>query len=329
MAFVVFEPIVDAVVGAMSDERVEPMHGRTVVLTGASDGIGRAAARLYVRAGASVVMIGRNEAKTVAAAQSIMSECGRRTVTWEIADLSRQDAIRDLAARLRARLPSIHVLANNAGAMFFERELTAEGLERTFALNHLNYFTLTMLLLDRMAAAATAGEPARIINMSSRAHRDARLDLDDLQLTRDFGGWRAYANSKLCNILFTRALARRLDASRVVVHSMHPGVVSTRFAVNNGRRGRMMRGLMDVIAISPVRGADTLLWLSHEPDALRGSGDYWVRRQRRVPSAAALRDADGERLWAESAALARVDATARVREAGLTVVGPMDSTAHA
>jgi len=295
------------------------MHGQTVVLTGASDGIGRAAARMYVRAGALVVMIGRNEAKTVAAAQSIMSECGRRTVTCEIADLSRQDAVRDLAARLRARLPRIHVLANNAGAMFLEREVTAEGMERTFALNHLSYFTLTLLLLDQLTAAATVGAPARIVNVSSRAHRDARLDLDDLQLTRDFRGWRAYANSKLCNILFTRALAARLKPSRVVAHSMHPGVVSTRFAVNNGRRGRLLRGLMDVIAISPERGADTLVWLSHAPEALSDSGSYWVRRRRRDPSADALRDADGERLWTESAMCANIDADALTR--GARMVG--------
>jgi NAD(P)-dependent dehydrogenase (short-subunit alcohol dehydrogenase family) len=250
-----------------------------------------------------------------------MTESGTRAVSWEIADLSRQDAVRDLATRLRARLPRIHVLANNAGAMFLDRAETAEGLERTFTLNHLNYFTLTMLLLDRLAAAATSGAPARILSVSSRAHRDARLNLDDLQMKRTFSGWRAYANSKLCNILFTRALARRLDPSRAVAHSLHPGVVSTRFGVNNGRRGRVLRGLMDVIAISPARGADTLVWLSHASAALSDSGSYWVRRTRRLPSEAAQSDVDSERLWMASSALAGVDADALIRDAGLWIGG--------
>ncbi len=239
------------------------MQGKTVVVTGASDGVGRAACRAFAMAGARVVMIGRNEAKTAAAARAIMAESRGPEITWFIADLSRQAAVRELAAQVRDHCASIDVLVNNAGALFLKRELTAEGIEQTFALNHLAYFTLSLLLLDRMAAAA----PSRILCVASRAHREANLSLADLQLERNYAGWRAYGNSKLCNILFTRALARRLDPARVVLHALHPGVVSTRFAVNNGRRGRMMRRIMDVVSVTPEEGADTLVWLAHNPAA--------------------------------------------------------------
>lgn len=285
------------------------------MVTGASDGIGLAATRAYTERGASVVMVGRNEAKTAAAATRIMSETGRRTVTWEIADLSRLDAVRELAGRLRLSLPHIDVLANNAGAVFLDQQDTAEGFERTFALNHLQYFLLTLLLIDPLLAAARPGAPARVLNVSSRAHQDASLEAADLETQRRFAGWRAYANSKLCNILFTRALARRLDASRVVTHVLHPGVVSTRFAVNNGGRGRLMRRVMDLISIDPARGADTLVWLAETREALEGSGDYWVTRRRTKPSRAARDESLAETLWSTSARLTGIDADEILRDA--------------
>ena len=295
----------------------ETLVGKTVVVTGASDGIGKAAVRAFVDAGASVMMIGRNEAKTAAAASRIMSESGRRAITWEIADLSRQDAVRDLAHRLRSRVPTIDILVNNAGAMFLERALTAEQIERTFALNHLHYFTLTLLLLNQLAAAANPDAPARIINVSSRAHRAARLDLDDLQLVHGYGGWRAYSNSKLCNILFTAALARRMNPSRIVAHAMHPGVVSTRFASNNGMRGRLLRQVMDWFSVTPEQGADTIVWLASADSALSGSGHYWEKRARQTPSTMAGNEAVADRLWELSASLAHIDAERMIAEAGV------------
>ena len=140
------------------------------------------------------------------------------------------DAVAALAERLRGRHPVIHVLANNAGALFLDRETTADGVERTLALNHLAYVQLTLALLDPLLAAARPGAPARVLCVSSRAHENARVDVDDLSLARGYGGWRAYANSKLCNIWFAQGLAQRLDPSLVVAHSLHPGVVRTRFA---------------------------------------------------------------------------------------------------
>jgi NAD(P)-dependent dehydrogenase (short-subunit alcohol dehydrogenase family) len=290
--------------------------GRTpvIVVTGASDGIGRAAVREFARLGHTVVMVGRNEAKTAAAARAIMTETGRRDISWLIADLSTQSGVQELATALRARCPRIDVLCNNAGAMFLERELTVDGIERTFALNHLAYFGLTLELLPSLQAAAQSpprpGVPARIINVASRAHKNARVHLADLPLATDFGGWRAYCNSKLCNIWFTRSLARRLRSDAVVVHAMHPGVVSTRFAINNGAMGRFLRRVMDLRSVTPAQGADTMVWLAttSAPEVLQSSGAYWYKRRPGSLSRAAHDDRRAEQLWTMSASLTGLDA---------------------
>ena len=292
------------------------LEGRTIIVTGASDGIGRACSRALAAAGATVVMVGRNEAKTAAAARAIMSETGSRSVGWETANLLRQEAVHDLARRLQDRWPTVDTLVNNAGAIFLERQLTSEGLERTFALNHLAYFTLTLLLLPSLAASSAPGRPARVINVASRAHRDARLNLADLQGALHYTGWGAYRNSKLANVLFTRALAHRLDPARVVVHALHPGVVSTRFAINNGRRGRIMRRIMDVVSIDAAAGADTMVWLCADDAARSSTGDYWVKRARIAPSDAALDASLADSLWSMSADLAGLDADALVAASG-------------
>ncbi|WP_337172203.1 SDR family NAD(P)-dependent oxidoreductase [Gemmatimonas aurantiaca] len=295
---------------------------RVIVVTGASDGIGRAAVRAFARQGATVVMVGRNEAKTAAAARAIMSETGSRTITWHIADLSQQHEVREVAGVLRKRHPRIDVLCNNAGALFLERETTGDGLERTFALNHLAYFTLTFELLPALRAAArapvTADAPARIVNVSSRAHQNARIDLDDLQMTRRWSGWRAYCNSKLCNIWFTRELARRLAGEPVIVHAMHPGVVSTRFASNNGRMGRFLRRVMDLRSVTPEQGADTLVWLASgdDPQVTGTSGRYWYKRRDGSLSRAARDDDRARMLWVHSAMLTGIDVGA---DAGVAV----------
>ena len=173
-----------------------------------------------------------------------------------------------------------------------------------------------MLLLDRLANTATPGQPARVLCVASRAHREARLRLDDLQGEQNYAGWRAYSNSKLANLLFTRALARRLDPAKIVVHALHPGVVSTRFALNNGRRGRIMRRIMNVVSVDADAGADTMAWLCADDAALSSSGDYWVKRARIEPSPAALDPSLGEALWSESAELAGIDADAMVAASG-------------
>jgi len=274
--------------------------GKTVVVTGSSDGIGRAAASVWAAANAEVVMVGRNEAKTVAAARAIVSQTGNRQVHTAIADLSRHDATLDLARQLAARHPRIHVLANNAGALFLEHENTTDGVERTFALNHLAYMTLSLALLPNLAAAAKPHEPARLINVASRAHRRASVNPDDWQLRQGYRGWRAYANSKLFNLWFTRTLASRVDAKRLVVHAMHPGVVRSRFATNNGAMGRVQRRIMNLVSVSPEQGADTLVWLSHAREAAVSTGGYWVTREPHSISRLARRDDLAAQLWDDS-----------------------------
>ena len=308
---------------ASANGRDTELSNRVIVVTGASDGIGKAAVSALVQRGATVVMVGRNEAKTAAAARAIMSAVpgasARDAVTWEVADLARQDAVHELATRLRDRLPRIDALINNAGALFMTREVTAEGLERTFALNHLAYFTLTLRLLDRLAASADAtGTPARVVCVSSRAHEEARFDHANLQFANAYAAWRAYGNSKLANILFTKALARRTEPTRLVVHALHPGVVATRFAVNdNGRRGRLARRIMDFVSISPERGADTMVWLATTPEALDTTGRYWVKRREAEPSRVARDEGEAEFLWQESMCLTGLDADAMIRNAKL------------
>ena len=297
-----------------------PLTGRVVVVTGASDGVGKAAVRGFVQQGAQVVMVGRNEAKTAAAARAIMSDCGSRAVSWEIADLSDPDAVGELAERLLVSHPRVHLLVNNAGAMFLERELTRAGFERTFALNHLSYVQLGVRLLPALFAAAVPGDPSRLINVASRAHENAKPDLDDLQGARAYGGWRAYANSKLFNLWFTRALAARVDAARLSVQAVHPGVVSTRFATNNGRLGRVLRRVMDLNSVTPEQGADTVLWLATAPEALANPGGYWVRRRLTTPSRLARDSAMSEQLWARTGALLHLDLDAMVHAASAAVV---------
>jgi NAD(P)-dependent dehydrogenase (short-subunit alcohol dehydrogenase family) len=294
-------------------ESFTAIAGKTVVITGASDGIGRVASLTLTAAGAHVVMVGRNAAKTVAAAQRIMSATGSRTVTAEIADLSRRDAVLELADGVLRKHEQIAVLINNAGALFLDRQITPDGFERTFALNHLAYFALSVQLLPALARAGTA----RIINVSSRAHRRARLDVDDVVAPASYRSWRAYANSKLANILFTKVMAHQLDPARISVHAVHPGLVSTRFAANNGMRGRLIRRIMDLRAISPEQGADSLVWLATANAGDLGSGEYFVRRQRVTPSRAARNTALADALWTVSERCTQLNAHTMIAHTGV------------
>jgi retinol dehydrogenase 12 len=267
------------------------MDGKVCVVTGATSGIGKAAATALARMGATVVLVGRDRGRTEAAAAEIGSVSASPPQT-QIADLASMDQVRGLAERL-AGLERIDVLINNAGLVLRERRITPDGFEHVFAVNHLAPFLLTNLLLPKLTAAA----PARVITVASDAHSAARLDLDDPNLERGWDSWRSYANSKLANILFTRELARRLDGTGVTANCAHPGVVRTGF-------GRDARPLLKIgIAIgrafmlSPERGADTVVYLASSPDVTDQTGGYYVKRQQREPSAAARDDAAARKLW--------------------------------
>ena len=267
------------------------MEGKVCVVTGATSGIGKAAATALARLGATVVLVGRDRGRTEAAAAEIGSVCASPPRA-EIADLSSLEQVRGLAGRL-AGLERIDVLVNNAGLVLGERRVTVDGFEYVFALNHLAPFLLTSLLLPNLAASA----PARVVTVTSDAHSAARLDLSDPHLEHGWDSWRSYANSKLANILFTRELARRLDGTGVTANCAHPGVVRTGF----GREARPLLRLGVTIArpfmASPERGADTIVYLASSPDVADETGGYYVKRQRREPSAAARDDAAARKLW--------------------------------
>ena len=276
------------------------MSGKVCLITGGSDGIGYAAARELAAMGARVVITGRNAAKTAAAVQRIAAETGNPAVEGLLADLSSQAATRRLAADALARLPRLDALLNNAGGIFLSRTRSVDGIEMTFALNHLAYYLLTSLLLELLRASA----PARIINVSSSSHRKAgKFRLSDLPDADRSGGYRAYGRSKLCNILFTRELARRLAGSGVTVNATHPGLVRTGIARNNGLVGRAVNAFIGARGVSAVRGAATPVYLATSPEVAGVSGRYFVDCREIEPSAAAYDSELAAELWRLSASL--------------------------
>jgi NAD(P)-dependent dehydrogenase (short-subunit alcohol dehydrogenase family) len=277
------------------------MKGKTCIITGATDGIGLEAAAGLGALGARLVLVGRNRAKGEVALIALRQRVPGIEAEMHYADLSRRDEIQRLVPELLAAAPRIDVLLNNAGAFFAERVAIEDGLEQTFALNHMGYFRLTALLRERLIAST----PARIVNVASEAHRNASLDFDDLQTARGYNGWKAYQRSKLANILFTRALARRLAGTGVTANCLHPGFVKTGFGDNNrGFWGIGIRLGKLFAAISVPRGAETPVYLASAPEVEGVTGKYFDKCRERDPNAAARNDADAERLWKESERLA-------------------------
>jgi NAD(P)-dependent dehydrogenase (short-subunit alcohol dehydrogenase family) len=268
------------------------MQSQVCVVTGATSGIGKAAAAALARQGAEIIVVGRDPGRAEATAAAIQAD-GAPPPKVEIADLARLDQVRALAGRLNQTLDRIDVLINNAGLVLNERQVTPDGYEHVFAVNHLAPFLLTNLLRPKLTASA----PGRVITVSSDAHTAARLDLDDPNLEHGWSSWRSYSNSKLANILFTRELARRLDGTGVTANCLHPGVVRTGF----GRDARpLMRAGITIarpFMLSPERGADTMVYLASSPDVAAKTGGYYVKRQLREPSAAARDDGLARRLW--------------------------------
>lgn len=274
------------------------MDNKVVLLTGGTEGIGKAAAIAIARAGATLVLVGRNPEKTARVVAEVGAASGNPSVRSILADLSTRAGVRAAAAAFRAQHDRLDVLINNAGGLFLDHALTEDGLERTFALNHLSYFLLTVSLLDLLRA--TPG--ARVVNTSSGAHQGGRLNLDTVATRPDgAAGWMAYADSKLANVLFTRELARRLTGTGVTVNAFHPGWVSTGFALNNqGFVAGIIGWAAPLLARTPEKGAETLVWLATSPDAAAHTGAYLKDRRPIRVSARGQDDALAGGLWALS-----------------------------
>ncbi|MBN1812656.1 MAG: SDR family oxidoreductase [Anaerolineae bacterium] len=264
------------------------MTGKVCLVTGATSGIGQATAHALARLGATVVVAGRSPEKSAATVAQIKGLCDDPNADCLLADLSSQAAIRQLAQQFKDRYQRLDVLVNNAGAVFMQRQESVDGIEMTFALNHLGYFLLTNLLLDVLQASA----PARIVNTSSELHKKAHLDFDDLQNARRYRGMNAYHQSKLANVLFTYELARRLEGTGVTANALNPGLVATNLGMNNRGLSPLMKRLVDrMMGISPEEGAQTGIYLATSPQVEGVTGKYFVK-QEAIPSSPESYDED-------------------------------------
>jgi len=272
-----------------------------VVLTGATRGIGRAAAIELARQGAEVVLVGRDPERVRAVAREAAAAGAGAPVHEHVADLTLMSEVRALAEEVRGRYERIDVLANNAGALFASRKETGEALEQTFALNHLAPFLLTSLLRDRL-------DGGRVVTTASDAHKSGLLDLDDLQSTKSYSAMRVYGTSKLCNILFTRELARR--APQLRANCFHPGVVRTGFGKNDNGIWKLLTTIGAPFFRSPQRGAGSLVWLALSDAAAGLTGEYIQDARVLAPSAQAQDELLAERLWERSAELVGLPADA-------------------
>ena len=269
------------------------MHGKTVVITGATSGIGEVAACTLAQQGARIVLIARDRARAEHTLERIEAVAPDRHHVVHYANLSRLAEMKRVAEVIAGSETRIDVLINNAGALFGTRQVTGDALEMTFATNHIAYFVVTNLLLARLQA--TPG--ARIVSTASEAHRRAKLDFGDLQLEKGYSGFGMYGRSKLMNILFTRELARRLAGSGVTANCLHPGFVATRFAdASGGLTSLVVKGAKK-FALTPAEGAKTLIYLASSPEVDGVTGKYFEKCKEATPTAEAQNDADARRLW--------------------------------
>lgn len=278
------------------------MSERVIVVTGGTSGIGRAATLALAREDATLVLVARDGGRARATAEDVAAATGRRDVHVVLGDLSVQTEVRRVASELGTRWPRIDVLLNNAGVVNLRPTSTPDGIETTFAVNHLAYFMLTILLRESLAAAPRS----RVVNVASDAHRWGRLDFDDLNNARRYRAMRVYGQSKLCNILFTYALARRLQGATTTVNCLHPGAVATRLGQNNGRIATALTKLLKPFFRTAEGGADTAIYLATSPEVAGTSGAYFVDRKARRSSRLSYDEAVQERLWDASERLTGV-----------------------
>lgn len=284
------------------------MQDKTVLVTGGTNGIGKSIAGELAAKGANVVFVSRSAEKCAATADEIRQETGNPNVDYYAADLSVRDEVLALAERLNADLERLDVLVNNAGAWFTDRQLTPDGLERTWALNHLSYFMLTHGLLDLLKRTAAAHGEARIINQSSSAHHEGKIHWDNLAFEGNWDtagkgsvgpGWGVYSQSKLANVIHAFALARYLDGTGVVANAVHPGVVVTGFAANNGLFYKMVAPIRRLFnRTTPEQGAEPAVYLASAPEAATITGAYYGPPHKQEDVNPIANDAEAQdRLW--------------------------------
>jgi NAD(P)-dependent dehydrogenase (short-subunit alcohol dehydrogenase family) len=282
------------------------LQDKTVLVTGATSGIGEAAARKLASLGAHTILVGRNRKKCEAVAQNLIRASNNRNIDVFQADLSSQSEIRGLAAELISHVDKLDVLVNNAGALFKTRKQSIDGLELTFALNHLGYFLLTVLLLPALRKSPSG----RIVVVGSHAHEGARMDFDDLQLEHGYERINAYRQSKLANLLFTFELARLLRGEHITVNALTPGNVATNLGRNNGALKTTMRNLVGLLRGSMLTagvGAGTVVYLAASPEVEGVTGHYFREERPISPSSSALDSEAARRLWEVSERLTGMD----------------------
>ena len=280
------------------------MQGKVCLVTGATSGIGKVTAKALAAQAAHLIIVGRNQQKAEDTLQQIKTETGNDSVEFLLADFSDLEQIRQLGSTFKQRYTRLDVLVNNAGAFFNTWRVASYGVEKTFLINHLAPFLLTNLLLDLIRSSA----PARIVNVSSEAHKYADMDLDDLEFKRGFSGMKAYGRSKLANIMFTYEFNRRLAGSVVTANALHPGHVATdMWRTNFPIIGPALKWVMSFFALSPEEGADNSIYLSSSPEVEGVTGKYFIERGPAQSSAASYNEEVAHRLWEISAKITSVN----------------------
>ena len=276
------------------------MNGKVCLVTGATDGIGKVSARVLAELGAKVIIVGRNPEKSAIVLAELRSISGNENIDLLMADLAVMQEVRDLAEQVISRYDRIDVLLNNAGGYFTKHKITSDGLEMTFALNHMSYFLLTNKLMELLKYSA----PARIVNVSSDAHYGVDMEFENLNGEQEYKAWKAYQKSKLANVLFTYELLKKVPGN-ITVNCLHPGFVATNFGHNNGGFfGPVLKIAQRISAIDPEEGAKTSIFLCSAPEVKGVSGKYFYKCKPKTSSRESRNMDTGKRLWQISSDIA-------------------------
>ena len=276
------------------------MNGKVCLVTGATDGIGKVSARVLAELGAKVIIVGRNPEKSAIVLAELRSISGNENIDLLMADLAVMQEVRDLAEQVISRYDRLDVLLNNAGGYFTKHKITSDGLEMTFALNHMSYFLLTNKLMELLKYSA----PARIVNVSSDAHYGVNIEFENLNGEQEYKAWKAYQKSKLANVLFTYELLKKVPGN-ITVNCLHPGFVATNFGNNiGGFFGPVLKIAQRISAIDPEEGAKTSIFLCSAPEVKGVSGKYFYKCQSKTSSRESRNMDTGKRLWQISSDIA-------------------------